>query len=104
MQPIVARNGPFEQTNCVLFIPGTLYVGVTNNLIRRAQKHKNNSIEGFTKKYRVHILVWFEETQNIQSAIQKEKQIKEWKRKWKLRLIEEKNPNWDDLSELFGEG
>ncbi len=76
---------------------GTLYIGVTNDLIRRIWEHKQNLVEGFTKKYNIHILVWFESTPNIESAIVREKQIKHWNRKWKLRIIEEKNPQWEDL-------
>ncbi len=76
---------------------GTLYVGVTNNLIKRAYEHKNNLVEGFTKQYGVHQLVYFEQTDDINSAITREKQIKKWRRQWKLELIEEKNPEWKDL-------
>ena len=76
---------------------GTLYVGVTNDLRRRIHEHKNNLIEGFTKKYNVHDLVYFEQTIDIQSALQREKQIKIWKRKWKIDLIESSNPEWKDL-------
>ena len=76
---------------------GTLYVGVTNSLSFRVWKHKNNIISGFTKKYNVHILVYFEQYTNILLAIKREKQIKKWNRKWKLKLIEEKNPEWKDL-------
>ena len=76
---------------------GTLYIGVTNSLSFRVWKHKNNIIEGFTKKYNVHMLVYFEQYTNILLAIKREKQIKKWNRKWKLKLIEEKNPEWKDL-------
>ncbi len=76
---------------------GTLYIGVTNDLIRRVYEHKNNMIEGFTNKYSVHRLVYFEETADIGSAIQREKRLKKWNRKWKLELIEKANPNWEDL-------
>lgn len=76
---------------------GTLYVGMTNNLIRRIHEHKNNLVDGFTKKYLVHNLVYFEETNNVDIAIQREKQLKKWNRKWKLDLIEKENPNWNDL-------
>jgi len=78
---------------------GTLYIGVTNNLERRIYEHKNNLVEGFTKKYGVHLLVYFEQTGNVESAIRREKQIKKWNRKWKLELIEESNSTWRDLSE-----
>lgn len=76
---------------------GTLYVGVTNDLIRRVWEHKHDVVEGFTKKYQVHWLVWFEETTDVTTAIQREKQIKKWRRQWKIDLIEKENPNWDDL-------
>lgn len=77
---------------------GTLYIGITDNLVRRVYEHKNDLIEGFTKKYKVHMLVYFEETSDVKSAIQREKQLKKWNRKWKLELIESKNPAWKDLS------
>ncbi len=76
---------------------GTLYVGVTNDLIRRVYEHKNNLVEGFTSRYAVHHLVWFESTQSVEAAIHREKQIKNWTRDWKIALIEENNPAWDDL-------
>lgn len=76
---------------------GTLYVGVTNDLIRRVYEHKNNLIEGFTSRYTVHHLVWFESTPSVEAAIHREKQIKNWTRHWKIALIEENNPAWDDL-------
>ena len=80
---------------------GTLYIGVTNNLIKRVYEHRNNLVEGFTKKYSVHKLVYYEETNNINSAISREKQLKKWNRNWKLELIEKKNPNWQDLYETL---
>ncbi len=76
---------------------GVLYVGVTNNLIRRVYEHKNNIVEGFTKKYKLHKLVYYEMTENVESAILREKQLKNWHRNWKINLIESLNPNWDDL-------
>ena len=76
---------------------GTLYIGVTSDLIARAWQHKNNAVDGFTKKYNVHILVWYEAHQNMESAILKEKALKKWNRIWKLRLIEQMNPEWQDL-------
>jgi len=76
---------------------GTLYIGVTNDLIRRVYEHKNNTIKGFTQRYKVHHLVHFENTNEISEAIKREKQLKWWNRKWKLRLIEETNPDWRDL-------
>jgi putative endonuclease len=76
---------------------GTLYTGVTSNLIKRVWEHKNNAVPGFTKRYGVHTLVWFELHATMESAIKREKCIKEWKRKWKLALIEKNNQNWHDL-------
>ena len=76
---------------------GTLYIGVTSDLKKRVAQHKQNLIEGFTKKYNVHNLVWFEVHDTMELAITKEKQLKKWKRKWKLRIIEEANPDWKDL-------
>ena len=76
---------------------GTLYVGVTSNLVKRIWEHKNNNVEGFTKRYGVHQLVWYEIHENMESAIVREKRLKEWKRKWKLELIENNNPYWHDL-------
>ena len=76
---------------------GTLYVGVTNDIKRRVYEHKNNLVEGFTKKYHLHTLVYFEETSDIKSAIEREKQLKVWKRSCKLQLIENTNPDWQDL-------
>ena len=78
---------------------GTLYIGVTNDLMRRVYEHKNNLINGFTQKYNVHQLVYYEQTSDIDSAIQREKRLKKWNRKWKLKLIEKENPNWNDLYE-----
>lgn len=76
---------------------GTLYTGITNDLVKKVYEHKNNLVEGFTKKYNIHMLVYYESTQNIMSAITKEKQIKAWKRTWKLNLIEKMNPDCNDL-------
>jgi putative endonuclease len=76
---------------------GTLYIGVTNDLVRRVYEHKEGSVEGFTKKYGLSRLVYFEAHSDVEQAILREKQIKKWNRAWKVRLIEEKNPNWDDL-------
>ena len=70
----------------------TLYIGVTDDLIRRVYEHKHDLIDGFTKRYGVHILVHFEEGEDVASAIQREKQLKSWHREWKIRLIEETNP------------
>ena len=76
---------------------GTLYIGVTSNLIKRIYEHKNNLIEGFTKKYNIHNLVYYEITEDVNSAIAREKQLKRWKRNWKIELIEKNNPEWKDL-------
>lgn len=78
-------------------INGVLYIGVTNNLIRRVYEHKNDLVEGFTSRYKVHKLVYFEETSDINSAILREKQIKKWNRGWKIKMIEADNPGWNDL-------
>lgn len=78
---------------------GTLYIGVTSELIRRIWEHKQGLVDGFTKRYRVDRLVYFEETSDIESAIRREKQLKKWERLWKLRLIEKRNPDWIDLFE-----
>ncbi|MBI4005951.1 MAG: GIY-YIG nuclease family protein [Gammaproteobacteria bacterium] len=76
---------------------GTLYTGVTGDLVKRVWEHKNNLVEGFTKKYNVHTLVYFEQHIDILAAITREKQLKKWDRVWKIRLIEEQNPEWKDL-------
>ena len=76
---------------------GTLYVGVTSNLKRRVYEHRNEIIDGFTKEYGVHRLVYFEEHNNINQAIKREKQLKKWRRVWKIELIEKQNNNWNDL-------
>ena len=76
---------------------GTLYVGVTSNPIKCVWEHKNDLAHGFTKRYRVHDLVWYELHDSMESAISREKAIKEWKRQWKLDLIEHGNPEWKDL-------
>ena len=76
---------------------GTLYVGVTNDLVRRVYEHKNKVVRGFTLQYGVDRLVWFEAHDNPTSAIEREKELKKWRREWKVNLIEQDNPNWDDL-------
>ncbi|MCF6237204.1 MAG: GIY-YIG nuclease family protein [Candidatus Marinimicrobia bacterium] len=76
---------------------GTLYAGVTSNLPQRIYQHKNNQVEGFTKKYNVKLLVYYEPHENAESAITREKQLKKWNRAWKLKLIEKENPHWQDL-------
>jgi putative endonuclease len=76
---------------------GTLYTGVTGDLVKRVWEHRNGLVEGFTKRYRVHRLVYFEVHDHINEAIQREKQIKKWNRAWRIDLIEESNPRWHDL-------
>ena len=76
---------------------GTLYVGVTSNLLQRVWQHKEDMVEGFTKRYGVHVLVWYQLHDTMKSAIVREKAIKEWKRAWKIELIEAANPEWWDL-------
>ena len=76
---------------------GTLYIGVTSDLTKRVWEHKNDMVEGFTMRYNVHRLVWYEIHESMESAITREKRIKEWKRAWKLELIEGANPEWEDL-------
>ena len=78
-------------------IGGTLYIGVTNDPIRRVAEHRLKSVKGLTKKYEVDKLVYFEQFDDAENAIGREKQLKKWNRAWKIRLIEEVNPNWDDL-------
>jgi putative endonuclease len=78
---------------------GTHYIGVTADLVRRVWEHKNDFVEGFTKRYCVHTLVWYEVHETMASAIVREKALKEWHRAWKIRLIEENNPEWLDLYE-----
>ena len=78
---------------------GTLYVGVTSNLVKRVWEHKSDLVGGFTKRYGVHTLVWYEGHETMESAIAREKAIKEWRRAWKLELVEERNPAWRDLYE-----
>ena len=80
---------------------GTLYIGVTSDLVKRIDQHRNKVVDGFTKKYEVTSLVWYEKHETIESAIQREKQMKKWKRLWKLREIEEINPGWKDLADDF---
>mgnify|MGYP006284525181 CR=1 FL=1 len=80
---------------------GTLYIGVTNDLIRRVYEHKNKMVEGFSKKYSVDKLVWFERYNSIEDAIKREKQLKNWRRSWKVALIERDNSEWNDLYGLL---
>ena len=83
---------------------GTIYIGVTNNIEKRHLEHTAKIGIGFTKKYKVHRLVYFEETESIEVAIQREKQLKNWHRQWKINLIESVNKNWDDLTVMYGMG
>jgi putative endonuclease len=76
---------------------GTLYIGITSNLISRIWQHKNKVVKGFTKKYNVDRLVYYEVYDDVQIAIQREKRLKEWPRNWKINLIEESNPEWLDM-------
>ena len=76
---------------------GTLYTGVTSDLVKRVWEHKQHVVPGFTSKYSVHTLVWFELHKQMTAAITREKQIKKWNRAWKIRMIEENNPAWNDL-------
>ena len=90
-----------ERCPCVYILAnrmrGTLYVGVTSNLVQRIWQHKNDEVDSFTHRYRVHALVWYEIHGSMESAIQREKAIKAWKPAWKLELIETGNPDWRDL-------
>ncbi|WOV91848.1 MAG: GIY-YIG nuclease family protein [Candidatus Zeuxoniibacter abyssi] len=95
-----------EKQPCVYILAskknGTLYTGVTSNLMQRAYQHKHKMIEGFSKKYNIHLLVYYELHDTMQAAIAREKQIKKWKRQWKIELIEKNNQEWMDLyDELF---
>jgi putative endonuclease len=94
--------------NPCVYIPasgrnGTLYIGVTSNLMQRVWQHKNDLLAGFTRKYRIHALVHFEQFETMLDAIAREKQLKEWQRHWKIRLIEQHNPEWRDLWQDFTE-
>lgn len=83
---------------------GTLYTGVTADLLQRVWQHREGTVEGFTRRYGVKLLVWYERHEDMGSAISREKAIKKWNRAWKLRLIEERNPQWRDLwSEIVGD-
>ena len=76
---------------------GTIYIGVTNNLLKRIREHKNKELLGFSQKYSLNKLVYYENTSDIRSAIKREKQLKNWKRQWKIDLIEKTNSDWEDL-------
>ena len=90
-----------ERIPCVCILAskpnGTLYIGVTSNIIKRIWEHENELVDGFTKQYHVHTLVWYEIHQNMESAITREKQIKKWNRQWKINLITDSNPHWNNL-------
>ena len=92
---------PRERQPCVYLLAskrnGTLYLGVTSNLLQRVWQHKTGAFDGFTKKYQVHSLVWYEPHPTMEGAIRREKLIKGWRRDWKIRLVEESNPQWQDL-------
>jgi putative endonuclease len=94
-----------EKHPCVYILAsrrnGTLYTGVTSDLVKRVDEHKNGLADGFTKKYQVHLLVYFEMHDDMTAAITREKRIKKWNRAWKLALIEEANPDWKDLYETI---
>ncbi len=79
---------------------GTLYIGVTSNIAARTQQHRDGLVEGFSKRYGTKTLVFFETHDTMEAAILREKQLKEWRRDWKIRLIEESNPDWSDLYSL----
>jgi putative endonuclease len=83
---------------------GTLYIGVTSDLLKRIWQHKNDVLGGFTQSYNVHLLVYYEIHETMDSAIRREKQLKEWHREWKIRLIQLVNPNWRDLYEEIADG
>lgn len=94
------------KTPCVYILAskpnGTLYIGVTSNLTQRVWQHKNDLVEGFTKRYGVHRLVWYEVHESMESAITREKMLKRWKRAWKIELIDKDNPTWSDLYNKLG--
>ncbi len=90
-----------ERQPCVYLLAskpnGTLYAGVTSHLVKRVWEHKNHAVEGFTRRYRVSTLVWYEVHETMDAAIRREKAIKNWRRAWKIRGIEKMNPEWRDL-------
>lgn len=98
-------SGMRERKPCVYMLASrrnsTLYTGVTSDLVKRVWEHKHNLVEGFTRQYGVHMLVWYELHETMESAISREKAIKEWKRAWKIRRIEESNPEWNELYETI---
>jgi len=98
-----SRKKPMNRQPAVYILAskrnGTLYIGVTSDLIKRIWEHKSTVVKGFTERYNVHQLVWYELHETMESAISKEKMLKNWKRAWKLELIESSNPDWQDLYE-----
>jgi putative endonuclease len=80
---------------------GVIYIGVTNDLATRIEQHRSGAVSSFTKKYQCHRLVWFEHFENIHDAREFERRMKAWKREWKIKRIEERNPEWDDLAPLL---
>ena len=94
-----------EKQFCVYILAsdrnGTLYVGVTSNLVKRIWEHKEGVVHGFTSEYDVHKLVWYEQHGSVETAMTREKRIKKWNRAWKIKLIEEANPYWNDLYLTF---
>jgi putative endonuclease len=96
----IQRRSPVKRP-CVYMLAsqrnGTIYIGVTSDPVKRVWEHKNDLVEGFTKKYRVHTLVWYEVHETMEAGIAREKQLKGWRRQWKLELIEKMNPDWRDL-------
>jgi putative endonuclease len=78
---------------------GTLYIGMTDDLVRRAWEHRTGAVRGFTRQYGIKMLVWFEQHETRESALQRERQLKKWNRAWKLQLIERFNPSWNDLAD-----
>lgn len=80
---------------------GTLYIGVTSDLIKRLYEHKLEIVKGFTQKYHLHTLVYYESTEDVFTAIEREKELKRWHREWKIKLIESKNPFWEDLRDYI---
>jgi putative endonuclease len=96
-----------ERNPCVYMMAnrmrGTLYVGVTADLAKRAWEHRSGAVEGFTKRYGLHRLVWFEQHEEMEQAILQEKRLKRWRREWKIALVEHTNPSWRDLYDEIAE-
>ena len=98
---MASRSSGIEKTYVVYLLAsrrrGTLYIGVTSDLVSRVTQHREDAVEGFTKRYGVHTLVWYDTFGDVLAAIQREKTMKKWPRQWKINLIERDNPNWIDL-------